>query len=514
MTANETKNFVLGIDCSTSSCKAIVFDTQGNALSESRQPLEILHPQPEWHEQSAEEWWQAASRTISQAVTNVPINRLAALCITHQRETFVPVSATGNPLRNAVLWMDERAQSLLPQLEQLLDPIKFHQLTGKPLSGNLTLSKIAWLMTNEPEIPKKVSKYLDVHAFLVHRLTGEFNTGWGCADPTGLFDMIAKDWSVEILSSLGLKKDQFPQPHPPGTIIGTIKPAASQDCHLPVGLPVVAGVGDGQSAGLGANITLPGEAYLSLGTSVIGGVLSDRYVTSQAFRTMVAGIPNCFSLETVILGGTYTLRWLVQSFLTPLRKNEKRSFSGKQLEEAAALLPPGADGLILVPYWNSAMNPYWDASASGITIGWRCHHGAHHMYRAILEGIGYELRLHLSGVQQALGSPVKRLVASGGAARSQLWRQIIADITGIPVFHIQTPEAATLGAGILAATAVDLFPDVQQAAKAMVHLEPGFCQPDDSKYEYYTRLYEDVYVKIYPSLREPLKRLSTITHGS
>jgi xylulokinase len=183
------------------------------------------------------------------------------LSIAHQRETFVPVDEAGQPLTHGILWLDERARDLLPSLAEAADPAAFHRLTGKPLSVNLTFAKIAWLRANRPDVFARAARYLDVHSFLVHRLTDQYRTGWGCADPTGLFDLQANEWAAPLLRQIGLRPEQLPELSPPGAVIGVVTPAAAEACGLPVGLPVAAGLGDGQAGGLGVNVT--GRALLT-----------------------------------------------------------------------------------------------------------------------------------------------------------------------------------------------------------------------------------------------------------
>jgi len=178
--------------------------------------------------------------------------------------------------------------------------------------------------------------------------------------------------------------------------------------------------------------------------------------------------------------------------------------------EAIACIPPGAEGLMLVPYWNSAMNPYWDAAASGIVVGWRGVHTRAHLYRAILEGIAFEQRLHTEGVEAALGQPVESYVAMGGGAQSERWLQIIADVTGKPVYRAVVTDAAALGAGILAATGVGLFTDVRAAAKAMTRIAPEPFVPDAGRHAFYSQLYAEVYRALFPAVQPYLQRLTAL----
>jgi sugar (pentulose or hexulose) kinase len=207
------------------------------------------------------------------------------------------------------------------------------------------------------------------------------------------------------------------------------------------------------------------------------------------------------------LGGTYTINWFLETF----GSSSTGDGSLDHFETAVRDLPPGAGGLLLVPYWNSAMNPYWDASASGIIAGWRGYHRPEHLYQAILEGIGYELRLSIEGVQKALPAPVEYLIATGGGAQSLVWLQIIADITGKPIYLSHTHETAALGAGILAAAAARLFPDIQTAAQDMTSVHPEPIQPNSTHHARYTQLYEEVYRHLFPALQPYLQRLTELT---
>ncbi len=271
---------------------------------------------------------------------------------------------------------------------------------------------------------------------------------------------------------------------------------------------MAAGIGDGQASGLGVNITAPGDAYLSLGTSIISGTYSDQYVFDPAFRTMTHGIPGAYLLETVLLGGGYTVSWFMEKMAgrPDLDPERLQDF----YDQAAAAVPPGSAGLVVVPYWNSVLGPYWDPAASGIIVGWRGHHRLPHLYRAILEGTAFEQRLCTMGVEAALGQAVTRYIAIGGGAQSDLWCQIIADVSGKPVYRAATADAAALGAGILAAVAAGCHADARQAAQQMAHILPQPFEPDPARHDFYSRLYEEVYRGLFPALQPYLDRLAAL----
>lgn len=499
----KTQDLVIGIDCSTTASKAIAWNKHGIAVAEGRAAISMLMPRPAWHEQDAELWWSATIQALRAVINQINPERLAAVCITHQRETFVPVDRNGQPLGNAILWMDERCRSLLPEIDRRCNRETIHQLTGKPLSGNLSLGKIFWLKENQPDIFARTYKFLDTHAFLIYKLTGHFRTAWGCADPTGLFDLQKQSWANQLVQAIGLRADQLPEIFPTGEIIGHVSEQASAACGLPAGLPMVAGIGDGQATALGVNITRPGIASLSLGTSVVSGTLAQNYLTSRAFRTTNSGLRGTYLLESVILSGTYLINWFLENFGADMNL--------QMLDEEIKRVPPGSLGLMLVPYWNSVMNPYWDAGASGMVVGWRGAHNRLHLYRAILEGIAFEMRLHVDEIENALHEKISRLVVVGGGASSSTWCQIIADVTGKPVFRSMTREVAALGAGILAAQAVGFYADVPSAATAMTHIESESFTPDPGRFTFYSNLYEQVYRHLFPAMQNYLDRLTELT---
>jgi xylulokinase len=479
-------------------------------VAEGRATYPLRQPQPSWHEQDAGDWWAGACRALGACTSQIDARRVQALGITHQRETFVPLDAAGEPLRNAILWSDERSAAQVQALEERFGRDALHRLTGKPLCMTVSLPKIQWLIDHEPETVFTAAKIVDVHAFLVHRLTGAWRTSLASADPLGLVDMARRRWADDLILALGLRPEQFAEICEPGSIVGQVTGDAARATGLPAGLPVVAGAGDGQCAGLGANALGGGRAYLNLGTGVASGVICREYLTDRAFRTLNAPVPGEFFAEHILRGGVYTVGWFVEKFAGDLRGPDQPASPEEQLEAAAAPLPPGAQGLMLVPYWNTVMNPYWDAAASGIMIGWTGVHGREHFYRAILEGVAYEQRLVGDAMMDAVGERFSEYVTMGGGSRSRLWCQIVADVTGVPVLRSTTAEATCLGAGILAAAAAGWYPDVRHAAAAMSGTSERFA-PQPQTQAIYDRLYREVYQPLFPRVRPLVDRLTELT---
>ena len=499
-------DLVLAIDCSTTASKAVAWDEAGVAEAEGRAPLDLQTPHPGWGEQDARQWWDATVEAIRQVTRRADSRRIAAICVTHQRETFVPVDDEGNPLRNGILWLDERSRPQLAALDHQFGNDNLHALTGRPPSMTQSLPKLVWLAEHEPELIRDAAHIVDVHAFLVHRLSGTWTTSLACADPMGIVDLRRGTWATNLIQEIGLRADQFVAIVPPGKVIGTVTSDAAAQTGLSAGTPIAAGAGDGQAASLGAGITGPGRAFVNLGTAIAGGALSDSYVTDRAYRTCVGPIPGTFVLESVLRGGTATVSWFMDHFADPRLQGEAFDVYERQ----AAALPPGADGLVLVPYWNNVMNPYWDPAATGLVIGWSTAHRRHHLYRAILDGIAFEHRLAMEGIVASTGTPLTEHVILGGGSRSPLWCQVMADVLGAPVLRARSADATNLGAGVLAAWTAGWFATPREAAQAMTGTtEMVLPRPDESAA--YDRLYREVYVHLFPAIRDAMDRLTELT---
>ncbi len=440
---------LVAIDASTTSCKAIVFDSEGRTISEGRSPLSLENPEPDGYEQNANAWWEATVQAVSRAVLGVKPKaraRLLAGAVTHQRETVVVTDAAGEPLAPALVWMDARCRDEVAAAARNIGAIRLHALSGKAACTTPSLYKLMYLFRHHPELVG-AAHVADVHGFLARRLVGRSVSSFASADPMGLVDMRKRRWAKPLLKLLNLESHQLPALVEPGAPIGVVEAGAARRLELPRGFMFYAGAGDGQAAALGAGLVSPGRAYLNLGTAVVSGVLQPDYQIDQAFRTLYAANPGQYCLETDLQGGTFTINWLFEKFLGHRTKFENL----EDLEARAPAVPAGSDGLVVLPYWCGVMNPYWNDDATGMVLGLHGGHGPEHFYRAVLEGIALEQRLHLEGVEAVTGKPSREIVVMGGGSRSELWCQILADVLGRVIVRCETPEATALGAAILAA---------------------------------------------------------------
>lgn len=498
-----TGDLVAAVDLSTTGSKCVIWDAAGTAVATGRSGLDLATPFPGAGEQDPLQWWSATVQAVSAAVAQVDASRVQGIAIANQRETFACLDEHGQALRPAMLWLDRRASV---EVEEHGTP-EVHDRTGKPVNPTPAWYKLLWLRAHEPEVLRRTAHVVDVHGYLVQRMTGRWATSVAAADPLGLVDVRTGDWDDGLLSDVGLSREQVGDLVAPGDVVAPLTADAAAQLGLPAGLPVVSGAGDGQAAALGADVTEPGRAWLNLGTGLVAGCYSDEYEARDDYRAMTGAVPGTFSYEVFIGAGTYMITWFLDAFVP---KEDRSTVGGATIEQRlgdeAAQVPIGADGLLVVPYWNAALTPYWDQDARGVMIGLHGGHGRAHVYRAVLEGLAYELRLCLERIDAALPVPVEELVTMGGGARSPFWCQLIADVLRKPLVLSGHEESTCLGAAMLAAAGSGVHADIRGAAAAMATTRQRY-EPDPAASERYDRLYE-VYAQVYPANRALFRPLT------
>lgn len=492
----ENGYLVIGLDCSTTSTKAIAFDQSGKIAAYASKTIPLHSPQPNYYEQDPDDWWISARKALKKITSEVGAERIAALAISNQRETFVPLSQDGKPLRPAIMWLDERCKDEVEPFARKIGRDKIHRITGKPPDYAPVVYRLAWMKKNEPELFEKIGMICDVHTYLVRKLSGSFKTSWASADPLGLFDLKNKKWSSVILNALGLKANQLPGSFCPGTILGKVSEDASKSTGLNTNTLVVSGGGDGQAAGLGTNVLTSHRAYLNLGTAVVAGIYGAEYKTSSAFRTMGSCSESGYYYECSLRAGTFAVDWLIRKILNI----DPTAEIYRQLEQEAKQIPVGCDGLLHLPYLCGAMNPYWDTNARGVFIGLSSSHTRGHIYRSILEGIAFEQLLAISAVEQAVGVKVNELVVIGGGAANRLWCSMLADVTGKDILIPEITEASGLGAAIAASIGAGWYRTFKEAAKGMTGKQKEIW-PNQENHKKYSRLFLK-YKKMYPVLKQ------------
>ncbi|HPE60363.1 MAG TPA: FGGY-family carbohydrate kinase [Thiolinea sp.] len=456
------KDLVIGIDSSTQSTKAIAWDAAGHAVAEGRAPIALYQPQPGWAEQDVENWWQACCTALTQLGTRIDMARVAAVAISNQRETVAFIDKDGRAVRPAMVWLDERAEAEVQRLDREFGGERLHRITGRPLDVIPVVYRVAWMTRHEPENLARCWKILDVHSFLAGRLTGHYTASWTSADPFAIFDIHQHDWSGPILDYLGLTAERFADHLPPASLIGTVTPAAAALTGLVAGTPLVTAGGDGQCAGLGVNATRPGVFYLNLGTAIVAGIWAADPTISLNWRSMLSPTGKGYFLECCQRGGAFFLNWFVDNFAGG--RADPAVFN--RLEQQAATIPVGSEGVYVCPYISGVMDPYWDSGARASFHGLGPGHTTAHLYRAILEALTLETARGVAAMR-ASGLDLREIIAVGGGSNNRLWLQMHADTTSLPVKISESLEASALGAGITAAVYSGWYPDFDAAATAM-----------------------------------------------
>ncbi|MGQ9632196.1 MAG: xylulokinase [bacterium] len=502
--------FVIGVDVGTTSTRAIIFDGEGSPVAEGRASYPLLRPQPGWVEQRAEWWWQAFQNATKEALNraNIDGKRIAAVGVTHQRITTVPVDENIEPVRNAILWNDIRCSKQNEWAREKIGAERIYSRTGN-FPSIWTVYKAMWLKENEPEIYRKTHKFLLVQDYVIYKLTGRLATTSSSAIQTGCLDVASpRRWAEDVLDLLGIPVELWvDEILPGGEVVGEVTREASDSTGLPLGLPVVTTAGDQPCGALGAGVDRPGILAINGGTSC----------SLEACVRELKLDPNLNYFIEISPTGDYLLEDSIWSGGSALMNWYKDNFAGEDVWDSiydlATQVPPGNKGLMLIPYYSGAASPYWDLRARGVIFGFLLDHGRPHLVRAILEGVAFESRRKKEFMERGSSVPIAEVRMYGGSARSSVWNQIFADVLGVDLSTLKTPETTSLGAAICAAKGVGVYPSFREAVGAMVHIDERF-SPDPERKGLYDRLYSEVYSKFYDRVHDLIHTASRIVEGS
>jgi len=496
----------MGIDIGTQSTRAGLFTAAGQTVGLASAPLKTTYPRPTWAEQDPHTWWTVLQQVVRRCLTdsNVDPGRLAAIALDSTACTVLLVDATGEPLRPALMWMDQRAHEQAKRISATKDPTL--RYTGRKVSPEFGLPKTLWLRENEPELYEGAAIVGECQDWLNWKLTDRWVASRNIATCKWNYVEEEGGWPNRLLQTLDAADigQRWPgggeTPLYPGAIIGPLTQAAAEALNLSPGIPVAQGGVDAYVAAIGMNTLHPGQLGMILGTSTCHIAISDLGV----FGTGCWGpypeplMPGMWILE----GGQTTsgsiIRWV-----------EKTAGNGRSLSDLdaeAAAVGPGAEGLLALDYWGGNRTPRQDPLARGVFVGLTLSHTTGHLLRAVYEAIAFGTR-HILEDMVAQGFEPSEMVASGGGAQSQLWLQLNADICGLPVVLTDQPESTVLGAAMCATVGDGAYPDLQAAGAAMVR-ERERIKPNPDVKPFYDSLYRD-YLETYEALRPVMHRLTS-----
>jgi ribulose kinase len=471
---------VLGIDLGTGSVRAGLYSRSGTLLAAREEPVTTTHPRPGWAEQPPADVLAGLHRAVAAVTAGRPPP--AALCVASTAVTAVAVDGDDVPLGPALLWMDTRASAEAAEITNTRHPVL--RYTGGQVSPEWMLPKALWLARHCPARYAAARRVVDVHDWVMFRLTGRWSLAQATIAAEWSYDPLAGGWPADLLGDLGLSGllDGWDVPRlPAGAVAGRLTPEAGRNTGLPPGVLVVQGLMDSYAAALAADVYRPGRVAVSVGTSSSYLGLSPWPVHDPR---LLGPVPEAFGPGTIAQqGGQTSAAAAAEWFARQLAPGVPLA----DLDAEAAAIEPGAEGLWAVDTWQGCRTPYRNPAARGMWGGLTLAHTRAHLFRATLEAVAFGGRAVLETLEQA-GVVSRELVITGGAARSSLWMQIHADVLGRPLLRLPAGQPVTLGAAVCAAVGAGIHPDLPAAAAAMTVTRPGWL-PDTGRRRAYEPLY-------------------------
>jgi len=486
--------YVLGIDVGTTALKAVALDRERGVVAQVERDHELLSAHPGWAEEDPEQWWTTTRDAIRTLITTIPAEEIAAIGVSGMVPAMVLLDASGQPLRPSIQQNDARSIVEVKELQAAVDLREFFTITGgMPNQQNID-PRWRWLRQHEPDIVARTAYLCGSYDFIVYRLTGQLSLEENWAAESGLYDIRQHRWHTSYLEHAGIDAAILPPVRQPTEIVGGINEAVAAQTGLRVGTPVVAGSADHVAAGLASGLVQNGDVLLKFGGA--GDLLycADLPEPDPHFYFDYHDIPGL----TLISGCMATSGSLVKWFAHELAAG----VSLADLDAEAEQVPPGAGGIIALPYFLGEKTPIFDPSARGVFAGVMLHHTRAHLYRAILESVCYGFAHHLLLLREA-NRPIRRICAADGGSRSRLWMQIAADVVDHPLQVIAGEAASALGAAYVAAMGIGMFTDWHEITR-FITAGPMY-QPQKEHVAYYQKgfaLYHDLYRRLQSFLPE------------
>lgn len=498
---------LLGIDISTTGAKALLIDEAGKVVSSATTPLTLSTPRPLWSEQNPLDWWSGIQKSIRQALSAAGSAGpdIAAVGMTGQMHGLVLMDGDGQVLRPAILWNDQRTGDQCDEIRARLGKDRLIQVTGNDALTGFTAPKILWVQENEPEVWAKARHILLPKDYIRYHLTGEFAVDRAGGSGTILFDLKTRTWSEEVVKALDIPMSMLPPTYEGPEVTGRISAKAAAETGLAIGTPVVGGGGDQAAQAVGVGAVRPGIIALTLGTSgVVFAATESALVEPQGrLHAFCHAVPDSWHFMGVMLSAAGSLQWY-RDTLAP-------DVSFDDLVAEAGQVSPGSEGALFLPYLTGERTPHPDPLARGAWVGLTVRHTRAHLTRSVLEGVAFGIKDSFSLIQASGLGEIEQVRISGGGAKSQLWRQIMADVLGVELVTVNTTEGAAFGAALLAGVGAGLFDSVPAACKAMIQITGRTLPVAANK-----RIYEDYYARyraLYPALSAEFKAIAEVVEA-
>ncbi|SFD65122.1 gluconate kinase, FGGY family [Paenibacillus catalpae] len=502
-------SYVIGTDIGTTSTKSVLFDKGGRVIATHTIEYPLFSPKPDVAEQDPDEIFRAVVGTIKQVVSLGGVDQEGVLCVSFSSamHSVIAVDGEGRPLTRCITWADNRSAFWTERIKNEMNGHQIYLRTGTPLHPMAPLSKLAWLKDTEPELFGRTHKFISIKEYVFYKLFKRYVIDYSIASATGLFNLSQLTWDAEALRVAGVTPDRLSEPVPTTYAMEGMEAQWAAEMGLPASTPFIVGASDGVLSNLGVNAIEPGTVAVTIGTSGAIRAVTDRPVTDPKGRIFCYALAdNMWVIGGPVNNGGMIFRWLRDQLCSSETETAKRL--GKDpydiLTEIAARVPAGADGLLFHPYLAGERAPLWDANARGSFFGLGLQHKKEHMIRAVLEGVIFNLFTVYMALEELIGHPTK-IQATGGFARSELWRQMMADIFEQEVHVPESFESSCLGAAILGLYSIGEVDSLHVVSSMMGTSHKH--QPEQGNVERYKEL-SRIYVRISRLLTSEYKEIA------
>jgi xylulokinase len=503
--------YLVGIDIGTTGAKVVLADAQGRIVAQAGEEYPTHFPHAAAAEQDPADWWRATCRIVRRVLGagGIDPQQVAAVCVSDQAPSLVAVDRTGAPLGPALIWMDRRAEPQCTWLRAAVGADRIAAINGGRIDPYFLAPKLLWLRDHAPELYAACHQVLQANGYIVYRLCGAFSMDRAVGPLTMLFDGARGDWSPDLIAAMGLDRAKLPPVFPCAAVVGAVTTSAAAATGLAAGTPVLAGMVDGAAAAIEAGLVRCGQAVEMTGQSTVLLIGSDRPYQGVDLFPLGHAIDDLHLVVGAQVASGGALRW----FRDQLGDAEVREAAALGLDpfdllsRAAASSPPGAHGLVFLPYLYGERSPIWDTNARGVLFGLSLATQKADIVRAIMEGAAFGLRHNVEAAADGGFAP-HTLACVGGGARSAVWNQIKADILQRPISLPAAAAGAAMGDAIVAAAGAGIYASVAEAVTHMVAEGVTFT-PRPAYAAIYDELYR-IYRNLYGALRPEFVRLAAV----
>lgn len=496
LNGRRARRVLVGLDLGTSGVKALLLDPERGVLETATREIGVDTPKAGWAEQDPHQWYQASIAVVRTVLTAAGIHSedVAAIGLSGQMHGAVCLDGKKELLRPAIIWADQRSRAQVERINAKIGPDNLGEWTGNPAATGFMLPTWLWLRENETATARATRHLLLPKDYLRYRFTGELGSEPSDASSTSLFDPKTHRWSEALIRALEIDPGLLPDVHPSAQVAGNLVREVAEAAGLRPGTPVVYGGGDQACQALGNGVLAPGVVSSTIGTGgqLFAPLLHPEHDPELRLHLYCHAIPERWYLLAATLAAGLSLKWLRDAILA--------GFTFHELADLAKEAPPGAEGLIFLPYLAGERTPHMDPHARGGFFDLTLRHRREHLVRAVMEGIVFALRQGLD-LMLEMGVSIDWIIASGGAAQHPLWLQLQADIYNRPIYRTATAQAAALGAALLAGVGAGIFPDIPSACRQVVKLHSEVVMPDQENVSRYQDAYGK-YCQLYPRLKD------------